>query len=94
MLQMAGDYKLYANFITEFTIFANRYKYTKKYKIRLLKEKFLIFIKKILKVQIIKSAANNFTKQNIICKQLAINLETAKNIGNIYNNNNFFYIII
>ena len=91
---MARDYKLYANFITEFTIFANYYKYIKKYKICLFKKKVLIPIKKVLKVQIIKPAANNFIKQNIICKQLAINLKTAKNISNIYNNNNFFYIII
>jgi len=47
---MAGDYKLYANFITEFTTFANRYKYTKKYKVRLLKEKVLAPIKKALKI--------------------------------------------
>jgi len=47
---MAGNYKLYANFITEFTIFANRYKYIKKYKIYLLKKKVLIFIKKVLKI--------------------------------------------
>ena len=94
MLQIAGDYKLYANFIIKFTTFANRYKYIKKYRICLLKKKVLAFIKKALKVQVIKPAANNFIKQNIIYKQLATNLETAKNIGNIYNNNNFFYIII
>ena len=47
---MAGDYKLYTNFIIEFTIFADRYKYIKKYKIRLLKEKILAFIKKVLKI--------------------------------------------
>jgi len=62
MLQIAKDYKLYTNFITEFTTFANRYKYTKKYKIRLLKKKVLASIKKALKIQIIKPAANNFTK--------------------------------
>ena len=50
MLQMAGDYKFYANFITEFTIFANYYKYIKEYKICLFKEKVLIPIKKALKV--------------------------------------------
>ena len=47
---MAGNYKFYANFITEFTTFANRYKYTKKYKIRLFKKKVLIPIKKALKI--------------------------------------------
>ena len=94
MLQIAENYKLYANFIIEFTIFANYYKYIKKYKICLFKKKVLAPIKKALKVQVIKPAANNFTKQNIIYKQLAINLKTAKNIGNIYNNNDFFYIII
>ena len=47
---MAGNYKLYANFITEFTIFANYYKYIKKYKIRLFKKKVLVFIKKALKI--------------------------------------------
>ena len=50
ILQIAGDYKLYANFITEFTTFANRYKYIKEYKIYLFKEKVLIPIKKALKV--------------------------------------------
>ena len=47
---MAGNYKLYANFITEFTIFTNCYKYIKKYKVRLFKEKVLAPIKKALKV--------------------------------------------
>ena len=91
---MAGNYKFYINFITKFTIFANRYKYIKEYKICLFKEKVLIFTKKTLKIQVIKLAANNFIEWNIICKQLAINLETAKNIGNTYNNNNSLYIII
>ena len=50
MLQITGNYKLYTNFITKFTIFANRYKYTKKYKIRLFKKKVLIPIKKALKI--------------------------------------------
>ena len=50
MLQIARDYKLYVNFITKFIIFANRYKYIKKYKICLLKEKILALIKKVLKV--------------------------------------------
>ena len=50
MLQIARDYKLYANFITKFTTFANRHKYIKKYKICLLKEKVVIFIKKALKI--------------------------------------------
>ena len=50
ILQIAGNYKLYTNFITEFTIFANRYKYIKKYKVCLFKEKVLIFIKKALKI--------------------------------------------
>ena len=50
MLQIAEDYKLYINFITEFTTFANRYKYIKKYRIRLFKEKVLAPIKKILKI--------------------------------------------
>ena len=50
MLQIAGDYKLYTNFITKFTTFANHYKYIKKYKIRLFKKKVLIFIKKALKI--------------------------------------------
>jgi len=59
---MAGNYKPYANFITEFTIFANRYKYTKKYKVCLFKEKVLMFIKKVLKVQVIKPAVNSFIK--------------------------------
>jgi len=49
-LQIAENYKLYANFITKFTTFANYYKYTKKYKIRLLKKKVLIPIKKALKI--------------------------------------------
>ena len=50
MLQIAGDYKFYANFITKFTTFANRYKYIKEYKIRLFKKKVLAFIKKALKI--------------------------------------------
>ena len=50
MLQIAGNYKFYTNFITEFITFANRYKYIKKYKICLFKEKVLIFIKKALKI--------------------------------------------
>ena len=50
MLQIAKNYKLYANFITEFITFANYYKYIKKYKIRLFKEKVLAFIKISLKV--------------------------------------------
>ena len=50
MLQIAENYKFYANFITEFTTFANYYKYTKKYKIRLFKEKVLALIKKALKI--------------------------------------------
>ena len=47
---MAGNYKLYANFITEFTTFTNYYKYIKEYKIRLLKKKVLAPIKKTLKI--------------------------------------------
>ena len=62
MLQIAGNYKLYANFIIKFTNFANRYKYIKEYKIRLFKEKVLIPIKKALKIQVIKLVANNFIK--------------------------------
>ena len=62
ILQIAGDYKLYANFVIEFITFTNCYKYIKKYKIRLFKEKVLIFIKKVLKIWIIKPAANNFIK--------------------------------
>ena len=50
MLQIAENYKLYANFIIEFITFANRYKYTKKYKIRLFKKKVLAPIKKVLKI--------------------------------------------
>jgi len=50
MLQIAGNYKFYANFIIEFTIFANHCKYIKEYKIYLFKEKVLVFIKKVLKV--------------------------------------------
>ena len=47
---MAGNYKLYINFITKFTIFTNYYKYIKEYKVCLFKEKVLILIKKALKV--------------------------------------------
>ena len=50
ILQIAKDYKFYTNFIIKFIIFANRYKYIKKYKICLFKEKVLVFIKKALKV--------------------------------------------
>jgi len=50
ILQIARDYKFYANFIIKFTIFTNRYKYIKEYKICLFKEKVLIPIKKALKV--------------------------------------------
>ena len=94
MLQIARNYKFYANFITEFITFANYCKYIKEYKVCLFKEKVLVFIKKVLKVQVIRLAADNFIEWNVMYKQLAINLETVKNIGNIYNNNNSFYIII
>jgi len=49
-LQIAENYKLYANFITKFITFADRCKYIKKYKIYLLKEKVLAPIKNFLKV--------------------------------------------
>ena len=47
---MVRDYKLYANFITEFITFTNYYKYIKKYKICLFKKKVLAPIKKALKI--------------------------------------------
>ena len=50
ILQIAGDYKFYANFITEFIIFADYYKYIKEYRICLFKKKVLIPIKKVLKI--------------------------------------------
>ena len=50
ILQIAGNYKFYTNFIIKFITFINYYKYTKEYKICLFKEKVLVFIKKVLKI--------------------------------------------